>query len=46
MLQMLHLETLNESTGVNRMIEAEISLVKKILLEEINELMKKAGTKA
>ena len=47
MLQMLHLETLNELTGVNRRMEEEHrSLVEKGLLEEINELKKKAGTKA
>ena len=45
-LQTLHLETLNELTGVNRRMEAENrSLVKKSLLEEINELKKKAETK-
>ena len=42
-LQTLHLETLNELTGVNRGMEAEHrSLVEKSLLEEINELKKKA----
>ena len=47
MLQTLHLEMLNELTGVDRRMEAEHrSLVKKSLLEEINELKKKAGTKA
>ena len=46
-LQTLHLETLNELTGVNRRMEAENrSLVKKSLMEEINELKKKAETKA
>ena len=46
-LQMLHLETLNELTGIDRRMEAEHrSLVKKSLLEEINELKKTAGTKA
>ena len=46
-LQMLHLEMLNELTGVNRKMEDEHrSLVEKSLLEEINELKKKAGTKA
>ena len=45
-LQMLHLETLNELTGVDRRMEAENrSLVEKSLMEEINEL-KKAETKA
>ena len=46
-LQTLHLETLNELTGVNRRMEAENrSLVQKSLVEEINELKKKAETKA
>ena len=46
-LQTLHLETLNEFTGVNRRMEAENrSLVEKSLMEEINELKKKAETKA
>ena len=46
-LQTLHLETLNELTGINHRMEAELrSLVEKSLLEEINELKKKAGTKA
>ena len=46
-LQMLHLETLNELTGINHRMEAEnISLVEKSLMEEINELKKKAETKA
>ena len=44
-LQTLHLETLNELTGVDCMMEAE-SLVEKSLMEEINELKKKAETKA
>ena len=40
-LQTLHLETLNELTGINRRMEAEHrSLVKKSLLEEINKLKK------
>ena len=44
-LQLLHLETLNELTGVDRRMEAEHrSLVEKSLLEEINELKK--NTKA
>ena len=47
MLQTLHLETLNELTGVDHRMEAKhSSLIKKILLEEINELKKKAGAKA
>ena len=47
MIQMLHLETLNELTGVDRRMEAENrSLVEKSLMEEINELKKKAETKA
>ena len=41
MLQTLHLETLNELTGIDRRMEAEHrSLVEKSLLEEINELKK------
>ena len=45
--QMLHLEALNKLTGVNRRMEAENrSLVEKSLIEEINELKKKAETKA
>ena len=40
-LQTLHLETLNELTGVDRRMEAEHrSLVGKSLLEEINEIKK------
>ena len=43
MLQALHLETLNELTGVNHRMEAEHrSLVEKSQLEEINKLNKKA----
>ena len=46
-LQTLHLETLNELTGIDCRMEAEhMSLVEKSLLEEINELKKNAGTKA
>ena len=46
-LQMLHLETLNELTGVDHRMEAENRpLVEKSLMEEINELKKKAETKA
>ena len=46
-LQTLHLKTLNELTGVDRRMEVEHrSLVKKSLLEEINEIKKNAGTKA
>ena len=46
-LQTLHLETLNELTGVDHRMEAEHrSLVEKSLMEEINELKKKAETKA
>ena len=42
----LHLETLNELTGVDCRMEAENSfLVEKNLMEEINELKKKAETK-
>ena len=40
-LQTLHLETLNELTGVDRRMESENrSLVEKSLMEEINELKK------
>ena len=47
MLQMLHLETLNELTGVDRRMEAENrSLVEKSLMEEINELKKKSRNKS
>ena len=46
-LQTLHLETVNELTGVDRRIEAENrSVVEKSLLEEINELKKNTGRKA
>ena len=46
-LQMLHLETLNELTGVDLRMEAENrSLVEKSLMEEINNIKKKAETKA
>ena len=46
-LQTLHLETLNELTGTDHRMEAENrSLVEKSLMEEINELKKKAETKA
>ena len=46
-LQTLDLETLNEVTGVDRRMEVENrSLVEKSLMEEINELKKKAETKA
>ena len=46
MLQTLHLETLNELTGINCRMEAEHrSLVEKSLLEEINELKKNQGTR-
>ena len=46
-LQMLHLETLNELTGVNCKMEVENrSLVEKSLMEEICKLKKKAETKA
>ena len=45
-LQTLPLETLNELTGVNHRMEVENrSLVEKSLMEEINELKKKAETK-
>ena len=46
-LQTLHLDTLNELTGVDRRMEVENrSLVEKSLMEEINELKKKPETKA
>ena len=46
-LQTLHLETLNELTGVDHRMEAENrSLVEKSLMEEINNIKKKAETKA
>ena len=46
-LQTLHLETLNELTGVDHRMEVENrSLVEKSLMEEINNIKKKAGTKA
>ena len=46
-LQTLHLEPLNEFTGVDCRMEMENrSLVEKSLIEEINELKKKAETKA
>ena len=45
--QTLHLETLNELMGVNHRMEAENrSLAEKTLMEEINELKKKAETEA
>ena len=45
-LQMLHLETLNELTGVDHRMETENrSLVEKNLMEEINELNKNQGTR-
>ena len=46
-LQTLHLERLNELTGIDPRMEAENrSLVEKSLMEEINELKKKTETKA
>ena len=45
MLQTLHLETLNQLTGIDHRMEAEHrSLVEKSLLEEINEIKKDQGT--
>ena len=45
-LQMLHLETSNELTGVDRKMEGEHrSLVEKSLLEEINNMKKNTETK-
>ena len=47
MIQTLHFEALNKLMGVDRRMEAENrSLVEKSLMEEINELKKKAETKA
>ena len=47
MLQTLHLETLNELTGVDHRMEAEHrSLVEKSLLEEINEIKKNSRNKS
>ena len=47
MLHTLHLEMLDELTGINCRMEVERrSLVKKSLLEEINEIKKNQGTKA
>ena len=44
-LQTLHLETLNELTGVDRRMESENrSLIEKSLMEEINELKKNQET--
>ena len=46
MLQTLHLETLNELTGIDLRMEAEHrALVEESLLEDINDLKKKAGTR-
>ena len=46
-IQTLHLETLNELMGVDRRMEVENrSPVEKRLMEEINELKRKAETKA
>ena len=46
MLQALHLETLNELTGIDHRMEAEHrSLVEKSLLEEIKKLKKAQGTR-
>ena len=45
-LQTLHLEALNELTGIDHRMEAENrSLVEKSLMEEINELKKNQGTR-
>ena len=45
-LQTLHLETLNELTGINCRMEAEHrALVEKSLLEEINKLKKNQETR-
>ena len=46
MLQMLHIEMLNELTGIDHRLEAgNRSLVEKSLLEEINNIKKNIGTK-
>ena len=46
-LQTLHLETLNELTGIDHRMEVEHrSLVEKSLMEEINELTKKSRNKS
>ena len=46
-LQTLHLETLNELTGVDCRMEVEHrSLVDKSLMEEINEILKKSRNKS
>ena len=46
MLHTLHLETLNELTGINHRMEVEHrALVEKSLLEDINELKRKAETR-
>ena len=46
-LQTLHLETLNELTGVDRRMEAENrSLVEKSLMEEIKNMKKKIKARA
>ena len=46
MLQTLHLETLNELTGVDSRMEAENrTLVEKGLMEEINEIKRNQGTR-
>ena len=44
-LQTLHLETLNELTGIDHRMEAEHRSLEKSLLEEINELKKNQGTR-
>ena len=46
MLQMLHLEMLNELMGINHRMEAEHRyLIEKSLMEEVNEPKKNARTK-
>ena len=45
-LQTLHLETLNELMGVDRRMEEQVPIVDGSLMEEINELKKKAETKS
>ena len=46
LLQMFHLKTMNELTGVDRKMEAENrNQFEKSLLEEINEIKKNLGTR-
>ena len=47
MIQMFHLKTMNELTGIDHAMQAEnrSQFEKKSLLEEINEIKKNLGTK-